>query len=111
MSDSDDRVEAFIPGLSEEAREHRRRDLLERARLVQRDGWDEYRYVWSSGEVAGVAYLLADEQVLNDTQETTESVLRRYAYDLYGIGGGQEDQANGFRETRLWFTQAHDELT
>ena len=84
---------------------------VERARLVQRDGWDEYRYVWSSGEVAGVAYLLADEQVLNDTQETTESVLRRYAYDLYGIGGGQEDQANGFRETRLWFTQAHDELT
>ena len=38
-------------------------DLVSRARAVQRHGWDDYRYVWSSGEVAGVAYLLRDTEL------------------------------------------------
>ena len=31
----------------------RRADLINRARLVRAHGWDDYRAVWSSGEVVG----------------------------------------------------------
>jgi hypothetical protein len=29
-------------------------DLMHRAKLVLRHGWDEYRHLWSSGEALGV---------------------------------------------------------
>lgn len=40
-------------------RDRRRADLLQRAELVRTRGWDDYRAVWSTGEIVGVAALLA----------------------------------------------------
>jgi hypothetical protein len=36
-------------------RDRRCADLLQRAELVRTYGWEDYRAVWSAGEVAGVA--------------------------------------------------------
>ncbi|MGY4102002.1 hypothetical protein ACW2Q0_21000 [Nocardia sp. R16R-3T] len=84
-------------------------DLVRRARTVRAHGWDDYRYVWSSGEVAGVAYLLGDEDVLRDADETADTVLSRYACDLFGVTGGHDDIAAGHPGTRAWFDQARQE--
>ena len=32
--------------------------LIHRANLVRRDGWDQYRHLWSCGEVIGTALVL-----------------------------------------------------
>jgi hypothetical protein len=40
-------------------RERRRGDLLHRAELVRAHGWNDYKDVWSTGEVGGVAALLS----------------------------------------------------
>jgi len=36
-------------------RDRRCAELLQRAELVRTYGWEDYRAVWSAGEVAGVA--------------------------------------------------------
>jgi YD repeat-containing protein len=106
-----DSVEDFLSRRPSEAeRAARRIDLVARAEAVRRHGWDDYRYTWSSGEVAGVAYLLGDTTVLAELNETDETALRRYAYDLYGNSGGREDTAAGLTRTRDWFATARAEL-
>lgn len=95
---------------SDAERDARAADLVRRARAVRRDGWEDYRHVWSSGEVAGVAYLIGDQAVLADASETEESVLSRYAGDLFGIEGGAADTAAGSPATLLWFDAAYRQL-
>lgn len=78
-------------------------DLTRRADLVRRDGWGQYRHVWSRGEVIGTALVLSDDAELQRRGETTISALERWAYDLWGITGGQVDVDAGLPRTRAWF--------
>ncbi|WP_343577058.1 hypothetical protein [Mycobacterium sp.] len=78
-------------------------DLTHRANLVCRHGWAEYRHRWSCGEVLGTALVLGDDVELQRCGETTDSALERWAYDLWGITGGQSDVDAGLQRTRAWF--------
>lgn len=78
-------------------------DLIHRANLVRSHGWGEYRHRWSCGEVLGAALVLGDDSELQGCAETTDSALERWAYDLWGITGGQSDVAAGLPRTRAWF--------
>ncbi|KRQ24610.1 MULTISPECIES: hypothetical protein [Mycobacteroides] len=78
-------------------------DLMQRANLVRRDGWDQYRHLWSCGEVIGTALVLSDDAALQRCGETTISALERWAFDLWGITGGQSDVDSGLLRTRAWF--------
>lgn len=64
-------------------------DLIRRADLVRRHGWDRYHHVWSCGEVLGAALVLGDDAELRRSDETTISVLERWAFRLWGITGGR----------------------
>lgn len=79
-------------------------DLIHRANLVRRDGWDQYRHLWSCGEAIGTALILGDDAELQRRGETTISVLERWAFRLWGITGGQSDIEAGLQRTRDWFT-------
>ena len=78
-------------------------DLMHRANLVRRYGWDDYRHLWSRGEVIGTALVLGDSAELQRCGETTISALDRWAFDLWGITGGQADTDAGLPSTRAWF--------
>ena len=78
-------------------------DLLHRVNLVRTHGWGQYRQLWSCGEVLGVALLLRDDSELQRSGETTASALERWAFDLWGIVGGQADTDVGLSRTRAWF--------
>jgi hypothetical protein len=78
-------------------------DLRHRANLVRRHGWDEYRSLWSCGEVLGTALVLRDDAELHRCGETTISALDRWAFDLWGVTGGQADTDAGLPRTRAWF--------
>ncbi|MGV0795838.1 hypothetical protein ABQF26_02655 [Mycolicibacterium elephantis] len=78
-------------------------DLMYRVNLVRRYGWDEYRHLWSCGEVLGTALVLDDDAELHRCGETTISALDRWAFDLWGITGGKADSDNGLPRTRAWF--------
>jgi hypothetical protein len=87
-------------------RERRRADLLHRAQLVRAHGWDNYRAVWSTGEVVGVAALLGDRDVLGEFDETLQTVWARWAFDLWGLTDGQADVDENCKLTRRWFIEA-----
>lgn len=91
----------LLPGQDQVTRHAR--DLIHRADLVRRDVWDEYRHIWSCGEVIGTALILGDHAELQRCSETTDSALERWAYDLWGIAGGQSDVDAGLQRTRAWF--------
>jgi len=78
-------------------------DLIHRAKFVRRDGWDQYRHVWSCGEILGTALILDDGAELQRRGETTISALERWAFDLWGIADGQADVDAGLPRTRAWF--------
>lgn len=78
-------------------------DLMQRATLVRRDGWEQYRHVWSCGEIIGTALVLSDDAELQLCDQTTISALERWAFDLWGITGGQSDVDSGLLRTRAWF--------
>lgn len=78
-------------------------DLIRRATLVRRDGWNQYRHLWSIGEVIGTALVLSADAELQRCGETTISALERWAFDLWGITGGQSDVDSGLLRTRAWF--------
>ena len=59
----------IFAGLPEDLLEHRRDDLVARCRTVRADGWDNYRYAWSTSEVVAVAYLLDSRDVLTEMSE------------------------------------------
>jgi hypothetical protein len=81
----------------------RHADLIHRAHLVRRDGWGQYRHLWSCGEVIGTALVLGDDAELQRCGETTNSALERWAFDLWGMTGGQADTDAGLLRTRAWF--------
>ena len=83
-----------------------REDLVGRVLCVQRNGWDDYRYTWATGEVLAVAVITRAEDILAAHGETEDSVYARWAYDLWGAIGGETDTARGCPETRAWFDQA-----
>lgn len=87
-------------------------DLMHRVDLVLRHGWDEYRHLWSCGEVLGTALIVGDDAELQRQGETTVSALDRWAFDLWGITGGQADTDTGLPRTRAWFesVRAHVDL-
>ena len=99
MSDYQD---VFEPPDQDELDRHTA-DLTLRANLVRRDGWADYRQLWSNGEVLGVALVLGDSAELRRRNETTTSALDRWAFDLWGIVGGQADTDAGLPRTRAWF--------
>jgi hypothetical protein len=95
-----------------DARQVRRReDLLRRAALVTVAGWDQFRYQWSTGEVLGTALVLQDGDEILRWGETVDSVLSRWAFDLWGIDGGQTDLDAGCPTTSAWFDSIRSELT
>jgi hypothetical protein len=98
-------VSHMFTGLPDDLLEHRRDELVSRCRAVRAAGWDDYRYTWSTGEVVAVAYLLASDDVLDELSEDETTVLARWAYDLWGVRGGEVDEQNGLRRTRKWFME------
>lgn len=92
-------------GLPDDQLQRRRDDLIARCAAVGANGWGDYRYVWSTGEVVAVAYLLDSRDILAEMDEDETSVLGRWAYDLWGMIGGQEDEAANLRRTRKWFME------
>jgi len=78
-------------------------DLLHRADLVRRHGWDDYRHLWSHGEVLGTALVLRDDAELHRSAETADSALQRWAFQLWGLSGGHADIEAGLPRTRDWF--------
>ena len=88
----------------------RKEDLLWRAALVTEFGWDQFRCQWSSGEVLGTALVLHDRDEMLRWAETVDSVLSRWACDLWGIDGGQTDVDAGCPTTRAWFDSIRTEL-
>ncbi|MFQ6331985.1 hypothetical protein ACLMAL_38535 [Nocardia sp. CWNU-33] len=84
--------------------------LVGQARTVQRNGWDDYRHAWSNGEVAGVAYLLGDTELLAELDETEGTVLSRFAGDLFGFNGAGKDIKAGLPATQAWFAAARAQL-
>jgi hypothetical protein len=88
----------------------RKEDLLRRAALVTEFGWDQFRYQWSSGELLGTALVLHDRDEMQRWAETVDSVLSRWACDLWGIDGGQTDVNAGCPTTRAWFDSIRAEL-
>lgn len=85
-------------------RQRRADDLLERAHHVRARGWHDYRYTWSTGEVAGVALLIEDAAVLNDVAEDETAALDTWAATLWGIARGEADSNNNHEQTRAWFS-------
>jgi hypothetical protein len=102
--------ETFLNGHSEAEQDRMRTNLVSRARTVRAHGWGDYRTIWSSGEIAGVAYLLEDKAMMRSSWEDEESVLSRYSGDLFGVRGCKAEQANGYPDTRKWFDKARAEL-
>ncbi|WP_278263434.1 hypothetical protein [Nocardia sp. AG03] len=80
-----------------------RADLLAKARAVRADGWAAHRDTWPATQVAVVAYLLGDTEVLTELEETDATVLSRFAADLYGFVGGRKDNEKGLVDTQAWF--------
>ena len=76
---------------AETDRDRRRTDLVARAGLVRAHGWEDYRAVWSTGEVVAVAALLVITPCWTNSGETLQSVWGRWAFELWGITDGQAD--------------------
>ncbi|MFI9504148.1 hypothetical protein [Nocardia sp. NPDC052566] len=95
---------------SDAEREALQAELVERALAVRQHGWGEYREVWSSGDIAAVAYLLGDTDLLEALDEHEGSVLTRFAGDLYGFQGARKDIESGLIETQAWFDAARAKL-
>ncbi|WP_280221802.1 hypothetical protein, partial [Nocardia neocaledoniensis] len=74
------------------------------------DGWAAHREAWSEGQVAVVAYLLDDADVLTELGENEGTVLSRYAADLYGFVGGRKDNEKGLPDTQAWFDSVRKDL-
>lgn len=95
-------IEAFGP-LNDAQLRRRKDDLLRRAAMVTAFGWHQFRYQWSSGEVLGTVLVLRDHAEMLRWKETEDSIQARWAFDLWGIAGGQADVDAGSPTTVAWF--------
>ncbi|MFD6391953.1 hypothetical protein ACWF9G_31490 [Nocardia sp. NPDC055029] len=95
---------------SDADRDALREDLLAKARAVRADGWDDHRAQWPAGQVAVVAYLLGDTEVLTELDENDATVLSRFAADLFGFVGGRKDNEKGLVDTQAWFDSVRKAL-
>jgi hypothetical protein len=102
---TDGNMALLFPRPTDQEHERRRAVLLLRAAEVQRWGWDDYRYQWSTGEVFAVAAILGDREIISDLGESFETVYRRWAYDLWGMADAQKDEDDDLRATRNWFSE------
>jgi hypothetical protein len=93
----------MFDGMDAERRQRCRSDLLAMALAVAKQGWDEYRNVWSPGEVAGVVLVLGDLDELARHGETEASALDRWAFDLWGLSVGEIEVNSGCPRTRDFF--------
>lgn len=100
----------LLAGPTDEDRAQLRANLVTRAAEVRENGWDSYRGIRSTGEVVGVAVVLADHAELAALGETEQSALERWAFDLWGLQRGPADVANGCQGTREWFQNTAQEL-
>ena len=66
-------------------RDRRCADLLQRAELVRTYGWEDYRAVWSAGEVAAVAPSSAITTYSANEDEALQSVWACFSFDLWGV--------------------------
>jgi hypothetical protein len=105
-----DLLSRFFAGPTDEDRARLRSDLLSRAALVRANGWEPYRGVWSTGELIGVVALLGADGELAALGETLQSAWSRWAFDLWGLKGGQADVDNGCEATRQWLEGAAIEV-
>jgi hypothetical protein len=105
-----DPLSHIFAGPTDDERARLRADLLARAAQVQAHGWEPYRGLWSTGEVIGVAVLLGEQGELTALGETPESARERWAFDLWGLDGGQADVDNSCEATRQWFLAAANEF-
>jgi hypothetical protein len=105
-----DVLSRFFAGPTDEDRARLRSDLLSRVALVRTNGWEPYRGVWSTGELIGVAALLGADGELAALGETLQTAWSRWAFDLWGLNGGQADVDNGCQATRQWFEGAANEV-
>lgn len=106
----EDPLSHLLAGPTDEDRAQLRDDLLARAAQVRANGWESYRGIWSTGEVVGVAVVLADHAELAALGETEQSALERWAFDLFGLTRGQADVVNACEHTRQWFEVAAYEV-
>jgi hypothetical protein len=95
----------LFPRPADAERRCRRDDLAGRALLVCAIGWERFLLVWSTGEVGGVAALLGHDNVLQEIDETLQSVLSRWAFDLWGFIDGQADVDRNHTLTRAWLAE------
>lgn len=102
----EDPLSHLLAGSADGDRARLRAELLAPAAEVRANGWESYRGIWSIGEVVGVAVVLADHAELAALGETEQSALERWAFDLWGLDGGQADVDAGCEETREWFLDA-----
>lgn len=103
---AEDLLSHLLAGPTGEDRAQLRADLVAWAAQARANGWESYRGIWSTGEVVGVAVILADHAELAALGETEQSALERWAFDLWGLTNGQADVANGCKATRQWFRDA-----
>ena len=75
----DDLFDHVVKGLPPDRRQHRRDELVARCAAVRTNGWNDYCYVWSTGEVVAVTYLLDSRDILAEMDEDETSVLGRWA--------------------------------
>jgi hypothetical protein len=93
----------MFDGMDAERRQRWGDDLLAMASAVVKQGWDDYRNVWSAGEVAGVALVLGDPDELARQGETETSALNRWAFDLWGLSVGEIEVNSECPWTRKFF--------
>lgn len=106
----EDPLSHVLAGPTDEDRAQLRADLVARAADVRENGWESYRGIWSTGEVVGVAVVLADRAELAALGETEQSAQERWAFDLWGLARGQADVVNACEDTRQWFEVAAYEV-
>lgn len=106
----EDPLSLLFAGPTDEDRARLRADLLARAAQVRASSWEQYRGIWSTGQVIGVAAVLEEHAELAALGETEQSALERWAFDLWGLDGGQADADNDCAATREWFRDAASEF-
>ncbi|MGW0440936.1 hypothetical protein ACWDYD_20495, partial [Nocardia sp. NPDC003054] len=78
--------------------------------FIFRPGGPAPRPPGPAGQVAVVAYLLGDTDLLTELDETDTTVLSRYAADLFGFVGGRKDNEKGLVDTQAWFDSVRKAL-